>query len=561
MSFPESRRRSSGYNRVDTSAEHDGLLYDSNSILPPASDIGINVQANDDSWNAVPKKPLTAVLFACMPEGFGELILVPFIYSMVRDLKPDLSDGEVAFYVGLVGTCNFLPLFVTNIFAGALSDKLGRRRVMLCGCIGNGVGNLLFGLSYNIPMLLATRFFTGIWTFNSTIAKSVLGDISGPSTRGIVFGLYGTAFGAAALVAPIVGGALVHPADKMPQYFTQDSIFANFPYLLPFLLISVLSFFSSILCYYWMDDSLPGNKCQQLSSLEEKKKASANSLDLLYSEPNSKRRVSVVSIGSENVVLDVQSRPASPAFIAPRGSQEVDSVIELADGNSCAKERTLVKENDVFKAIFDFRGPNSIYTRSVVISVAIYMLLAFAYSLYYTLIAIWGAAQTEDGGLEYPPDKLSLLSSTYGLVKIVFQLLVFPKLVTRLGTSMTLRIGAILIIVNMFASSTLSAIPKESAGVQYAGALASSAVMAIADVFGYLSVIIMLTDAVAPEKLGLMHGVASTGAAAARMAGPALIGAIWSYGSSYNDGNQIASFASIALVSLVEFVLTLPYFL
>ncbi|KAG0229932.1 hypothetical protein BGW41_002829 [Actinomortierella wolfii] len=81
-----------------------------------------------------------------------------------------------------------------------MSDKYGRRPILLLGLIGSTISCTLFGLSKSLAWAMATRSMCGLLNGNVGVAKSMLGEIASPSNQGQAFGLFGFAWGTGMIV-------------------------------------------------------------------------------------------------------------------------------------------------------------------------------------------------------------------------------------------------------------------------------------------------------------------------------------------------------------------------
>ncbi len=99
---------------------------------------------------------------------------------------------------------------------GRLSDRVGRRPVLLISLLGSAAGYVLFGLAGSIGMLFLSRIVDGISGANISTAQAVIADITGPEERARGMGLIGAAFGLGFILGPAIGGLLVGIAHWLP---------------------------------------------------------------------------------------------------------------------------------------------------------------------------------------------------------------------------------------------------------------------------------------------------------------------------------------------------------
>ena len=174
--------------------------------------------------------------------GFG--IVIPFLTYFIEDLATIQGVTKIGLWVGLMMMIYSAAQFLFSPFWGSLSDRLGRKPIILTGLIGNTVFFTLFGISTSLLMALVARFCAGAFNANIAVAKAYIGDISDKTNLAKRMGLIGASFGVGFTIGPFIGGEFSSPAEKW-DLFT-NTIFETYPYLLPCLIASMLSTVSFI---------------------------------------------------------------------------------------------------------------------------------------------------------------------------------------------------------------------------------------------------------------------------------------------------------------------------
>lgn len=132
--------------------------------------------------------------------GFG--LVVPFLPGVARDLGA--SDLEAA----LLGAAYSLMQFVFIPVWGRMSDRVGRRPVLLVSIAASAAGMVILGFSSSVAGLLLARLFSGAATANIAVAQAYIADVTTPETRARGMGLIGIAFGLGFILGPFIGGEL-----------------------------------------------------------------------------------------------------------------------------------------------------------------------------------------------------------------------------------------------------------------------------------------------------------------------------------------------------------------
>lgn len=162
--------------------------------------------------------------------GFG--IIIPIIPLLSRDF------GATAFESGLLMSIYSLMQFTCSPIWGRLSDKYGRRPIILICLIGEGLAYIMFAHASTLVGLFVARFFAGIFSGSISTASAYISDITPPEKRSSGMAIIGAAFGLGFMFGPALGGVLVllaqsfstatHFEAQFSAYFVALLCFANF---------------------------------------------------------------------------------------------------------------------------------------------------------------------------------------------------------------------------------------------------------------------------------------------------------------------------------------------
>ena len=145
--------------------------------------------------------------------GFG--LIIPVLPKLVQQMMGgDASQGAMMY--GLFGTAWALMQFIFSPLLGAISDRFGRRPVILLSCFGLGLDFIVMALAPNLWWLLLGRIVSGICSSNAAVAGAYIADVSPPDKRAAGYGMIGAAFGIGFVVGPALGGWLGHFDPRMP---------------------------------------------------------------------------------------------------------------------------------------------------------------------------------------------------------------------------------------------------------------------------------------------------------------------------------------------------------
>ncbi|MDT8340724.1 MAG: MFS transporter [Longimicrobiales bacterium] len=167
------------------------------------------------------------------PARLSVLFLTVFIdlvgFGIVLPLLPLYADGFGASgtAVGLLVMSYSVAQFFMAPFWGRLSDRYGRRPILIVGLVGSGVAYLVFAWSTSLAWLFASRILAGIGGSTVPVAEAYIADVTPPERRAGNMGLIGAAFGLGFIVGPAAGGILAGVSFQMPGYVAAGLCFLN----------------------------------------------------------------------------------------------------------------------------------------------------------------------------------------------------------------------------------------------------------------------------------------------------------------------------------------------
>jgi DHA1 family tetracycline resistance protein-like MFS transporter len=163
-----------------------------------------------------PKKAALAFIFVTVlidMLAFG--MIIPVLPMLVQNFVGGDAARGAEFY-GLFGTAWALMQFIFSPVQGSLSDRFGRRTVILISCTGLGLDFILMALAPNLWWLFLGRVISGIAAASFSTAGAYISDVTPPEKRAASFGLIGAAFGVGFVVGPALGGMLGAISPRLP---------------------------------------------------------------------------------------------------------------------------------------------------------------------------------------------------------------------------------------------------------------------------------------------------------------------------------------------------------
>ncbi|HET6839171.1 MAG TPA: TCR/Tet family MFS transporter [Bradyrhizobium sp.] len=165
---------------------------------------------------------------------FVTILLDMFALGLILPILPKLVESFVdndtanaARIFGLFGTAWALMQFLFSPILGALSDRFGRRPVVLLSNFGLGLDYVLMALAPSLIWLFVGRVISGITSASISTAFAYVADVTPPEKRAAVFGKIGAGFGAGFILGPAIGGLLGGMDPRLPFWMAAALSFAN----------------------------------------------------------------------------------------------------------------------------------------------------------------------------------------------------------------------------------------------------------------------------------------------------------------------------------------------
>jgi MFS transporter, DHA1 family, tetracycline resistance protein len=175
------------------------------------------------------KAGLGFILIAVSIDVLGIGLIVPVLPELIRSFEGvdlSLASSFYGFLVAVYALMSFL--FASTV--GSLSDRFGRRPVLLLSLLGLGIDYVIIALAPNLAWLVVGRVLAGIFGAIETTAMAYVADISKPEDRAKNFGLVGATFGMGFIIGPLIGGFLGGIDPRLPFWCAAGLSFLNVLY-------------------------------------------------------------------------------------------------------------------------------------------------------------------------------------------------------------------------------------------------------------------------------------------------------------------------------------------
>ncbi|RDZ26647.1 TCR/Tet family MFS transporter [Lysobacter silvisoli] len=159
--------------------------------------------------------------------SFG--LIIPVLPPLIKQFAGGDTE-HAAYWIAAFGTTFAAIQFVCAPIQGALSDRFGRRPVILLSCLGLGLDFIFMALANTLPWLFVGRVISGITSASFSTANAYIADVTAPEDRAKSFGMIGAAFGLGFIVGPVIGGQLGYYDARLPFWFAAGLALLNFLY-------------------------------------------------------------------------------------------------------------------------------------------------------------------------------------------------------------------------------------------------------------------------------------------------------------------------------------------
>jgi DHA1 family tetracycline resistance protein-like MFS transporter len=180
---------------------------------PDAGSVGMEAGPGRPARGGAMNKPLVVIYTTIVLDAVGIGLIFPILPRLIADVT---HADNVAPYIGVLTALYAVMQFVFAPVLGVLSDRLGRRPVLLISLAGAAFNYGVMAFAPQLWMLVAGRAIAGLTSANISVATAYITDISPQETRARRFGLFNAMFGIGFILGPVLGGVLGDCGVRLP---------------------------------------------------------------------------------------------------------------------------------------------------------------------------------------------------------------------------------------------------------------------------------------------------------------------------------------------------------
>ncbi|TGO48730.1 hypothetical protein BCON_0231g00120 [Botryotinia convoluta] len=504
------------------------------STLSSGGDGSANSNSNEGEpedeqhQSPLPIKQLAVLAVIALAEQTALNSISPYLPQMTSKF-PEVDPSQIGLYVGTIASSFAFAQFTTNFFWGWLSDRIGRKPVVMLGTLLTSACFVAFGFCRTLWQAVLVQALMGMVNGNQGVISTCLGEITDRSNQSKAFVYLPVIYGIGGITGPALGGLLIFEENPFNKGHPNP-----YPYLLPNLFAASILLLDLVLAGFFLEESL--EEAKNLPPLKHRMKSL---FTWMWQFTEGARHPTYTRTPSQRALLHDSDS-------SDEEDSEAESLLSMGDFFQSSNEAHL--------------SYKEVLNRDTVILLGTYLIFQLSNISFNSLYPIFASAP-ERAGRALSPSEIGLSLSFAGIVTIVFQIGIFGKLKEKMGNKATYRSGLFLFFISMMLMPWIGykdSPPPFGIGngklwlwVELGFVLLLKTVAAVG---GLTSALLLITNS-APNHgvLGTLNGLAQTLSAAGRAAGPFLSGGLFTLGTKIKNGGLLTwgVFSGIALVGFV----------
>ncbi|KAJ5070792.1 mfs general substrate transporter [Anaeramoeba ignava] len=504
----------------------------------------------------------------------------PYIPFMIESFHVTNSKSQVGYLVGLFSSTFYICQFISSFFFGKLSDKIGRKKVLLFGSLSLLITIFLFGFTFTIWWVFLFKGLSGLLYGNLGVSKTMLNEICNSGNQAFCMSTIGFSDGIAGIIAPLLGGYTVELDVK------KGSFLDKYPYFLPNAISAALSLVAFIIVLIFLKETLlkrrPLFDCDLMSPDNFTNKPDSQILSKIIVDPksffyyaNQYKQIDIIldefenidfekdikkqmkemrsnSISSNNKKKEDEWKELYPIFpedfkteIVSETEIETETDPNLISSDRIEEEivenqnekKKITDENDYryYDKNFNDNGQQTFKEfiknhKYVILPCLLYGLFSFFCILFETVVPLFCFQSKSDSGLGFSPSNIAIGNSVASASYLFFQMIIYPRIAKYFSPANLFRLTIIISSIFITSFPYLSIIDqKYGTKTTWVFFLFIYTINYGLSTFAYTSVFLIISNSARSYRIGSINGIGQTFAALFRSFGPILSGSIYSW--------------------------------
>jgi MFS family permease len=442
--------------------------------------------------------------------------------------------------VGILGTAYNLLQIPANVIWGKVSDRYGRKQVLVFGQLALAASTVALGLAKTLPTALVARSLSGMLNGNVAVAAAAISDVTAVKDRPRAFSLLGFVFSLAFALGPLVGSFLARPVEWDP--IMRGTLFEKYPYLLACVTASLIALVGATAAACVLDP--PRHKPPPLGAPPPAAATDTTpdraALPARTAPDRSRPETLGVPLLDQGGTEDSSSTPASGGgwTLYPRTSTAADFSPHSAPLVLTGPPPTIITL-DAAAPLSDPPPPAEL-TGSFASLCAAHFGFGFLVAGGAELFPLFASAPSPDGlGWSTNQVGTALCPLAAGLFAGAYS---FPIIARKYGAVVSFRWAVLFFFGSNLLIPQLRSFVHFGTPTLWAAVLVISVIRSLGGPLGFPALGVML-NAVLTKDVGFWNGIASSSLAAGRSAAPLIVGSVWSL-TLLHDGSKATRYKS-----------------
>jgi MFS family permease len=484
--------------------------------------MSLTKQARTRNPEDFPTLQLFLLAIVRLAEPIALTSIFPYAWALVKRFQ--VGDAQDAsFYAGLLISSFSLAEAAMGMYWGGLSDRIGRKPVLMLGCMGTMFSMVMVGFASNIWLALLGRALGGLLNGNIGVIQTMVGElVTKPEHEPRAYAVMPFVWSVGTIIGPCIGGTFADPYMSWPNLFPKGSLFERYPYLLPNLVCAILLGISIVMGFFLLEETHPDMQPRALLPAD-------------------------TYVSEETPLIETSDAMKRPAVDL---RSETYGAITYVDENG--EETTREKKPPVV----------TIWNKRVIHLIVALCIFTYHSMSYDHLMPIFfeddrsmnllNAANSlgsmppfySPGGLGLTVREVGMIMAVNGVIALFVQAVIFPIAAERVGVFKLFLIVTVLHPIAYAIVPFLLLVPQS---LVFPGIYCCLAVRNALSITLYPLLLILLKEATpTPSALGTINGLAASAGAACRMAAPPIAGFLYTYGSK-RDCTALAWYGSAVI--------------